>query len=200
MGVFSVWSALANSDGSFKNPKIAATIFGVFWSGFVLLGVYLLVFSRNYKLVVDASTINQSGAFSTRRIVISEIESAIWRNRPAGYSIKLRCRVCCMSIEFGTIDSCSRDWLIDFLRATIPKPKQLNWESFLLNRDCKTNPTATPPFQRAMLFNATAVSFVAAWILGLGTINLLGALLNSGFATFLLIRKLRDIQTVRRPP
>lgn len=198
IGLWSVWVALDNSDGSFRNPLLAATIFGVFWSCFLLLGLYILLISRNYRLVVDNATINQTGAFSTRRIVIPEILFAKWRNWPSGYSVKLESRDSSMAIELGTIQPEYRDWLIDFLRSTIPETSQINWENFLLNPECKTKRKAMPPLQRAMIFYGFAVTFVAAWVFGLGVVNLLAAIVNTGFATFLLIRKKRDNHAMHR--
>lgn len=194
IGLWSVWVALDNSDGSFKNPLLAATVFGVFWSCFLLLGLYILLISRNYRLVVDNATIDQTGAFSTCRIVIPDILSAKWRNWPSGYSVKLESRDSSMAIEFGTIQPEYRDWLVDFLRSAIPETSQVNWENFQLNPECKHKFKAASPLQRAMVFYGLAMSFVVAWICGLGVLNLLAAIVNAGYATFLLSRIRRDNQ------
>lgn len=187
-----MWVALDNSDGSFKNPLLAATIFGVFWSCFLLLGLYILIISRNYRLVVDNVTINQTGAFFTLRITIPEVLSAEWRNWPSGYSVKLESRDSSLAIELGTIQPENRDWLIDFLRSTIPETSQINWENFLLNPECKNKRKSATPLQRAIIFYGFAISFVVAWICGLGVVNLLAAIVNTGVASFLLIHKKRD--------
>jgi hypothetical protein len=189
IGFAFVWLSLANSDDSLENPLLAATASGVLFSAFILLGLYLVIFSRNYKLVIDASSIIQSGAFSTRRIVISEIEKATWRNWPAGYSIKLQSKACCLTVEFGTIELEHRQWLIDFLRSAIPGTKQLNWDKFLLHSEVKAKRKVMSPFQRAMVFYGLAVSLLVAWICGMGAVNLVGSIMNLGFATFLLTRK-----------
>src|SRR5438132_3763373 len=43
MGVTSTLAAYWNIDGSFARPKLAALIFGTFWSGFTLLAVWVIL-------------------------------------------------------------------------------------------------------------------------------------------------------------
>ena len=42
IGVFSTLAAYFNIDGSFARPELGALVFGLFWSAFTCLGLWLL--------------------------------------------------------------------------------------------------------------------------------------------------------------
>ena len=188
MGAFSVFVAATNADGSFANPILAACIFGAFWGAFTLLGVYLWRFSNKYRLEITEDAIEQIGVFTQRRISLLQIENAKWRNRPQGGSIKLIGLLDKMSIELGTTGS--REWLIEHLRSKIPVDKQTGWDGFVGNNEKPSTQKTLSPFWLGMIFHTFATSFVIAWLMGLGWVYLFVALINSGFATYLMRRKI----------
>ena len=196
MGIASVFVAVTNADGSFKQPILAAFLFGVFWGAFTFLGIYLWVFSRKYRLEITEDTIEQSGVFTQRRIAIGRIQNVKWRNWPQGGSIKLRTEDSQMSIELGTSDS--REQLIQFLHAVIPLNAQSGWDTFSYNHENSNTISSLSPVWVGVMFYVFAGSFVIAWMIGLGAVNLIAAIINFGFATYLLARKSQDNNAMNR--
>lgn len=190
MGVFSVFVAATNADGSFESPLLAASIFGVFWGAFILLGIYLWLFSRRYRLEITEDAIEQIGVFTKRRVSFHELQNAKWRNWPQGGSIKLTTADARLSIELGTTDS--RDSLIDFLHGRIPTSIQTGWSRFLYDKEQINAQKSLSPFWLGIMFYMFAVSFVAAWLTGMGGVNLLAAVVNFGFATYTVTRKPKE--------
>ena len=188
MGAFSVFIAATNADGGFANPIMAACIFGVFWGAFTLLGLYLWRFAHKYRLEITEDTIEQIGVFTQRRIPLLQIENAKWRNWPQGGSIKLIGLCERMSIELGTTGS--REWLIEHLRSKLPLDRQTGWDGFIGNSEKSNTKKTLSPFWLGIMFHAFATSFVIAWLMGLGWVNLFVALINSVFATYLMTRKI----------
>ena len=93
-----------------------------------------------------------------------------------------------MSIELGTSDS--RELLIQFLHAEIPMSKQQGWETFRYNPENSNGKNALLPFWLGIIFYAFAASFIVAWLMGLGAVNLVAAAVNCGFAVYLMTRKI----------
>jgi hypothetical protein len=194
MGAVSVFVAATNADGSFERPLLAACIFGVFWGAFTLLGIYLWLFSRRYSLRITDDAIEQIGVFTKRRITFHKLQNAKWRNWPQGGSIKLTMSDSQMAIELGTTDS--RDSLIEFLYGRIPVSIQTGWDTFLYNKEQTNTQKSISPFWLGIIFYLFAVSFVVAWFMGLGGVNLAAAVVNFGFATYTVLRKPQDNQAV----
>jgi hypothetical protein len=192
MGAFSVFVASTNADESFESPSLAACIFGVFWGAFALLGIYLWFFSRRYRLEITEDAIEQVGVFTKRQIRFEELQNAKWRNWPQGGSIKLTTLDSRLSIELGTTDS--RDSLINFLHERIPTSIQSGWDTFRHNKELANNKKPISPFWQGIIFYLFAVSFVVAWFIGLGAVNLVAAVVNSGFATYMMTRKPQDTE------
>ena len=189
-GAVCVFVAATNADGSFANPILAACVFGAFWGAFILLGIYLWLFSCKYRLEITENAIEQFGVFSHRRISTHKIQNAKWRNWPQGGSIKLRTGDSQMSIELGTSDS--RELLIQFLHAEIPMSKQQGWETFRYNPENSNGKNALRfhHLWLGVIFYAFAASFIVAWLMGLGAVNLVAAAVNCGFAVYLMTRKI----------
>ena len=196
MGAVSVFVAATNADGSFERPLLAAWIFGVFWGAFTLLGIYLWLFSRRYRLRITDDAIEQIGVFTKRQVSFHQLQQAKWRNWPQGGSIKLTTSDSRLAIELGTTDS--RDSLIEFLHGRIPMSIQTGWGAFLYNREQTNTKKSLSPFWLGMIFYLLALSFVVAWVMGLGGVNLGAAIVNCGFATYMVLRKPRDNQAVNR--
>ena len=194
MGAVSVFVAATNADGSFERPLLAACIFGVFWGAFTLLGIYLWLFSRRYSLRITDDSIEQVGVFTKRRISLHKLQNAKWRNWPQGGSIKLTTSDSRLAIELGTTDS--RDSLIEFLHGRIPMSIQTGWVTFLYNKEQTNTQKSLSPFWLGIIFYLFAVSFVVAWFIGLGGVNLVAAVVNFGFATYMVLRKPQDNQAV----
>ena len=187
MGVTSVLVAVINPGGEFANPLVAAFAFAFLWGAFTLLGIYLYCFSRMYRLELTEDAIEQIGVFTQQRIPYLKIDNAKWRNWPQGGSIKLTGTQGRMSIELGTTSS--RDWLIEHLRSKIRVDKQTGWDRFIGNNEQLSVKKTLSPFWLGVIFQAFAASFVIAWLMGLGRVNLFAALVNSGFAVYLMTRK-----------
>src|SRR5260370_35504830 len=57
VGVTSTVVAYFNVDGSFARPYLAALVFGVFWSGFTALAVWVIAAYFRERLILSPSTI-----------------------------------------------------------------------------------------------------------------------------------------------
>ena len=195
MGIASVWTAAVNPDNSFPNPVLAAILFALLYGAFFLLGMYLLLFSSRYELIVDNDTISQTGVFTQKSTAISNIQSARWRNWPNGGSLRLHSIGTRISIEFQAVEREDRDKLIQYLRSAVAAEKQTNWDSFFLNPDNITQQQSSSPIRHgsaAVIFYAQALVFVGLWVWGLGAKHLPIAALNAGFATYMVYGKSKD--------
>ena len=130
VGVVSTLAAWLNIDGSFPNPRQAALIFAVFWSGFVLLGVYLIIAGVRGKLMVDDEHITTVGAFRTSTVRCDNVMQLRWRTYPAGGGVVIRDGQGKIKIELGSYSCVERDELIHWLRERFDASLHEKWEQF----------------------------------------------------------------------
>jgi hypothetical protein len=128
MGVGSIWVALANPDGSFRHPEVAAAIFAVFWGLFTLLGVFLVRAYLVERLVVWEDRVRVVGSVRTREARFAEVTRAVWRvfSHPGG-SIVLYGPGGKAVIYFGNYGGHGAG-LREFFRRAIPEAVQERWE------------------------------------------------------------------------
>ncbi len=119
MGIVSVTAAILNPDGSFRHPVAAAVAFGILWSCFVLLGVWLILIYARHRLFVDPTTVRVTGCFVSRQVSLAKVTHAAWKsfNKHGTLVLKEPSRV--VKIGFGNYTFQERLELIRFFRGGI---------------------------------------------------------------------------------
>lgn len=175
MGGVSTASAYFNVDGSFPNPGHAAWIFGVFWSAWVVLGIWLLLVYCRYRLFRNATSLCQVGLVRERNAQLDLVQELRWRRFPAGGSVRLAGPFGVVKIELANFNSAERTQLISYLRGAVDLSRQTGWQAFYRQfEDPEAKRERARRDQRVggVVCLAFAVGFLAAWIAGLGVINL----------------------------
>ncbi len=84
IGIGSVYGAYWNVDGSFDRPKLAALVFGVFWSLWILFALWMIVAYFRERLFVGPNAITQQDCFRTKCINSSDATQVVWKRLPRG--------------------------------------------------------------------------------------------------------------------
>lgn len=189
MGLTSVFASYFNVDKSFARPLLAAAIFGVFWSCFVLLGCWLILFSRRYRLYVDGDSIRQVGVIRDRSLSLSTVNEIKWRRYPAGGSVRIATLTDVMKIDFGNFESDVRKHVISLVRDRTDDARQIGWSEF--QRQFEDSPERKVRARRAIgmligIFSLHAIAFLVLWGLRFGNKFLFASILNAVFAIYLL--------------
>lgn len=129
-GLLSSLTALWNVDGSFARPAQAALFFGLFWSAWVLLGVYITAAAVRERLYVSPRRIEKVGCLRTRTMQLEDVSSAQWRQIPRQGSLVLRGRNGKLTLEFGNYGTADRRELIARLRDYLDEHLQEGWAEF----------------------------------------------------------------------
>jgi hypothetical protein len=116
IGGFSTAAAYFNLDGSFPRPVLAAIIFAVFWSGFMLLSLWIVAAYFRERLILDSSEIVQHGVFRVRTLEVAEVCRIKWRNRPVGGSIVVRTELEKITIYLNNFTKDERKEIVLFFR------------------------------------------------------------------------------------
>ena len=196
VGLGSVWAAWANYDQSFPNPDLAAVLFGVVWTFFVLLAGYLFLFWHRHRLLVDERSIRQIGVFSDQTICLHTLNELKWKCYPAGGSAQLSDLNHTLKIEFGNYSRDDRKRLIDKLRAIIASGEQTGWDRF--SKRFEPTPeklTATKRARRLLiaLFGFHTVVFLTMGVTDLGVKFVFAAGLNLLIAVYIVQSEKRNI-------
>jgi hypothetical protein len=192
MGIVSTVAALWNIDGSFARPKLAALIFGIFWSGFTLLAGWVIAAYFRERLYFGKAGVVQHGIFRTRTLQIEEVHQIKWRPWPIGGSVVIRTPSEKATIHFDNFSKDEREDLIRFLRESFAVEIQENWSRFqdLLGR-------SSPPEKRASRSGIITIAavlmsfagvFVYCWFAGLGGQYLVIGVVNAVAAIWYLAR------------
>jgi hypothetical protein len=130
MGGVSVAAALLNSDGSFRHPLAAAVTFGVGWSCFVLLGVWLILIYSRHRLFVDPKTVRVTGCFASRQVHLANLTHVAWKSFIGHGTLALKDTSNIVKIGFGNYTFQERLELIRFFRKALAGREQDGWERF----------------------------------------------------------------------
>ncbi|MGC1276367.1 MAG: hypothetical protein WBC44_21910 [Planctomycetaceae bacterium] len=131
MGAGSVVAAYGNFDGSFAHPKTAALVFGLFWSGFAGLSLWLLAAYFRERLRLGPSSITCQGVFRLHRVRLRDVNSVVWRRYPAGGSVVVRTPEKRLKIELANFTRPEQEEIIAYFREAIPTARQEGWEKFV---------------------------------------------------------------------
>ncbi len=188
VGLASTLAAYFNIDGSFARPKLAALVFGLFWSAWTLLGIWLLLGYYRYRLFVNKSTLRQVGIVSDRQAELELIRELKWRQYPKGGSVRLSGLFGVMKIELGNFQTIEREQLTAFLRQAVAETNQIGWEQFQEHfRDSpkKKQRSRRARFVIACVFAAHAIAFGLLWVVGRGMSYLAMSVVNALIAVHL---------------
>lgn len=131
MGVVSSCAAYWNIDGSFARPKLAASIFAVFWSCFTLLGVWLIVAYVRFRLYITDNRVSEVGLIGSATIDINDANQVVWRLIPRGGSVVVRSFDAKIKIGFDNYTPKERDELIAYCREQFRPEIQEGWLQFV---------------------------------------------------------------------
>jgi len=191
MGVGSACVAYWNVDGSFARPKLSALVFGVFWSVWTLLGIWLILCYTRERLVISTTSIEWTGLYKTRLLALDDVTRVKWRLFPQHGSIVLRTPDKRLVIEIGNYLDSERKELILLTRGMFDYELQENWQRFS-DRFIQQSP-ARQNRQRwvlvllAAMLCAFGVLFLYAWARGLGVQYLALAIANLCVALYYLV-------------
>ena len=195
MGLVSTLAAYFNVDGSFGRPYLAALVFGLFWSAWVVLGIWLILLYYRYRLFTNDTALYQVGVIREQHADLNLVNEMKWRTRPMGGSVRLSGQFGVVKIEFAGFESAQRKELISFLRHAIDDSRQPGWQEFC--KRFEDSPEGREHSRRsrfwlAVFFLANAVAFFMFWIAGFGVVHLAASILNAVFGGKMLIASLRS--------
>ena len=189
LGGVSAVGAWLNLDGSFQRPRLAAVMFGVFWDGFALLGLYLIALASRYRLFITDDAVRQVGVWRDRTLRFDAVRRLEWRRFPRGGSVKLRTDDEAMVVDFDPLKPPERTDVRRRLAAAVPEERQIGRVEFdRLFAEAEARRASSKPTSLVVpaAFLACGVAFVAAWWFGLGPQFLPVAAVNIVFGGYLL--------------
>jgi hypothetical protein len=202
MGVASTLSAYWNIDGSFPQPKLAALIFGIGWSCFTLLAVWIILVYFRERLYLANKTIIQNSVIRSRTIHSEDVVhvnwrrwpagGSIWRRWPAGGSIVVQTPSAKIKIGLGNLTKEEREEIIRFFRETFASELQDNWLRFE-DRARRLSPPQRLVSRGGIIVTASVLMglagvFVYCWFAGLGGQYLFIGVVNAAAALCCLWR------------
>jgi len=184
IGIGSVCVAYWNVDGSFGRPKLAALVFGVFWSFWVLLALWLIVAYFRERLFMTPNAITQQGCILKRTVISSDAIQIVWRRFPRGGSVIIRSHFYRIKIYLSNFTGDEQDQLIAYLREMFSPTIQENWTRFIEARLQPVSRQAPRKSRGAAIICALLLFSLASilgycWLVGLGVQWLIVALLNA---------------------
>jgi hypothetical protein len=190
MGVASTLSAYWNIDGSFPRPKLAALIFGIGWSGFTLLAVWIILAYFRERLYLASKTVIQHSVIRSRTIYCKDVVHINWRRRPSGGSIVIQTPSAKVKIYLDNFTREEREEIIRFFRETFASELQDNWPRFEARGG---SPPRRLVSRGGILVTASVLMglagvFVYCWFAGLGGQYLFIGVVNAAAALCCLWR------------
>ena len=186
VGAISVAAAWWNLDGSFPHPNAAALIFGVFWTGFSLLSLWVLAAYFRERLRLGPSAVVSRGVCHLRTTRLADVEKIIWRRYPAGGSIVIRTPAKRLTVELANFTRSERDEIIAYFREAIPPSRQEGWETYDSSVRTPRKSSRGAELLLIIVLSSFATFFVAAGIRQAEPGHILLGLLNAAVAVGLL--------------
>jgi hypothetical protein len=155
---------LANPDGSFARPVPFAIVWGIFFGGWSILSLYMLLACLRERLYRSSEAICSVGLFRSRTVLFADVTRAVWRCWPGGGSIVLHTEEVRLAVGFANYAGGKE--LADFLRKSLPDGVQVNYERYE-----STNAPGSAAFQRVRERNRRTAVW-AGPIIGLAFIAL----------------------------
>jgi hypothetical protein len=130
VGVTSTVVAYWNIDGSFARPKVSALIFGIFWSVFVVVSLWVVLAYFRERLFVARNAVVQRGVLRSKTIDIADVIRVKWRNWPVGGSVVAQSHSGKITVYLDNFPTRERGPIIQFFRETFATEIQDNWARF----------------------------------------------------------------------
>src|SRR4051794_19199445 len=89
-GVVSTLYAYINPNSEFIRPRLAMLVFGLGWSSFVCLAVWLIAAYYRERLFLTERAIVQHGVIGRCTLEVSDVLRIEWHERPLDGSITVR--------------------------------------------------------------------------------------------------------------
>lgn len=124
----SVLVAFYNVDGSFQRSVLAACFFGVFWTSWVLVGIYYAANYFHERLILQSDAVLQHSLFSHKKINIGAIEKIKWQLMSRSGLIKIDASKSKTCIDIGSFSKHDRAEIIDYFRSAVAEELQTGWE------------------------------------------------------------------------
>jgi hypothetical protein len=169
--VASVTVALLNPDGSFERPVLGAVIFGTFWTGWVLLSLYLLVAYFRERWTLSDDAVSRQGVIWFRSLPITEVTSVRWFGYPAGGSVVLRGAGQKLTLWLGHSPKDEQVEIVEFVRNRLPTEIQTGWQDYVTSRDRVYKPIGKSRWVAAccgLLLAGCGGAFLYCWWVGMG--------------------------------
>ena len=131
MGVWTVWAAYWNIDGSFPHPKLMALIGSLFWMFWFFLGLWIILAYFRERLFISDSAIIQHLCFTTRAVDLADVTEIIWKRYPQGGRVIVRGPNVKVKVHLANFTSQEREELIQFFGGTFDEHMQKGWVRFV---------------------------------------------------------------------
>lgn len=128
MGVGSVTAAILNVDGSFRNPILAACIFGGFWGCLCLVGLWMILIYYRHELHIDSGNVRHRGGLLIGSVCLSRLTCATWKSFTG--CLTLHDGSGSVKVAFGNYTHEEQRELIRFFREALVDCDQHGWEQF----------------------------------------------------------------------
>lgn len=183
VGVVSTYAAYFNIDGSFPNPELAALVFAAVWSAFALLGVWLLLLYRKYRLCINESSLRQTGILRDDQADLSLVDRLEWPRSPSSGNVRLSGMFGVVKIPLGSLED--REEVTKFLREAIDQSKQTGWDGMI---DSPEKRRRSRQALRILIFVLAthAIAFAIVWTISRQWLFLVTAGLNALMVVFLI--------------
>ncbi|MEX0937676.1 MAG: hypothetical protein WDZ59_07425 [Pirellulales bacterium] len=180
---------------------VLALFFGLFWSSWLLLSVWLVAAYFREKLFLQQNSIVQHGIFRTTTLGLAEVWRVRWRPCRAGGTILAWTHWEKVAIPLINFTEEERAEIISYFRENFSEDVQEDWPQFM---ECVLEELMNKrPISRRRLVLSTvaclciACFFIACWWGGLGAGYLLFGLVNAigAIGTTLRLRSLKNVDT-----
>ncbi|HUQ68150.1 MAG TPA: hypothetical protein VM165_01430 [Planctomycetaceae bacterium] len=131
MDAGSVYAAAFNIDGSFPRPVTFAIVFGIVWTAFFLLGIWLILSAVRERLDWFPDRVHQQRVLGGTTIPFTDIDCAAWWTWPRGACLVLTASgQRKIKVDFENFTSRGRVELIEAFHTTIAPELQRDWDAF----------------------------------------------------------------------
>lgn len=163
------------------------------WSGFTLLGVWVILANLREQLILDVERITQHGVISTKSMAIHNVTHIRWRQAPAGGSMVIHSPVNRLKVYLGNVTDSERKEIVTFFREAVDLELHEGWPEFESLQTRHATPISVRPSRSfvlvvGLIFLGFAGVFTYCWLLGIGARHLVLASINVAIAFWYLWR------------
>jgi hypothetical protein len=137
IGIASTIIMIVSKDALY--PKTMAFVFALFWSFWVLLGIWTILQYFKALLFISDTHIESIGVVKRKTIAFDKVFQVVWRTGPTGGSVVLRTSDQKIVIEFNNYTKDQQKEIVELIHKIIPLQLQNGWSRFygLISRQHK---------------------------------------------------------------